>query len=71
MRSDAGRLVLDPLKKMLKIVIRCKYLDLCQGLHDSDQMLMCVDWLVERRRGPALANLIEKVKQQEGWVGDR
>jgi hypothetical protein len=24
MRSDAGRLVLDPLKKMLKIVIRCK-----------------------------------------------
>jgi hypothetical protein len=28
MRSDAGRLVLDPLKKMLKIVIRCTYLDL-------------------------------------------
>jgi hypothetical protein len=45
MRSDAGRLVLDPLKKMLKIVIRCKYLDPCTTmlLHESDQMLMWID----------------------------
>lgn len=25
MRGDAGRLVLDPLQRMLKIVIRCKF----------------------------------------------
>lgn len=24
MRNDAGRLVLDPLRRMLKIVVRCK-----------------------------------------------
>ena len=32
MRNDAGRLVLDPLRRMLKIVVRCEFALLFQAV---------------------------------------